>query len=133
MSNIHKSIAELVGHTPLLELVNYEEKNQLKAKILGKLEYFNPSGSVKDRAALEMLEAAEASGELKPGQTVIETTSGNTGIAPRLLCNEKAPADHLHGAGMYTGADTDHESLWHRCPGHYGNTGGRADFERVWL
>ena len=67
MSNIHKSIAELVGHTPLLELVNYEEKNQLKAKILGKLEYFNPSGSVKDRAALEMLEAAEASGELKPG------------------------------------------------------------------
>lgn len=69
MSNIHKSIAELVGHTPLLELVNYEEKNQLKAKILGKLEYFNPSGSVKDRAALEMLEAAEASGELKPGCT----------------------------------------------------------------
>ena len=66
MSNIHKSIAELVGHTPLLELVNYEEKNQLKAKILGKLEYFNPSGSVKDRAALEMLEAAEASGELRP-------------------------------------------------------------------
>ena len=58
MSNIHKSIAELVGHTPLLELVNFEENNNLKAKVLGKLEYFNPSGSVKDRAALEMLEAA---------------------------------------------------------------------------
>lgn len=89
MSNIHKSIAELVGHTPLLELVNYEEKNQLKAKILGKLEYFNPSGSVKDRAALEMLEAAEASGELKPRQTVIETTSGNTGIALAAFCAAK--------------------------------------------
>ncbi len=63
MSNIHKSIAELVGHTPLLELVNFEENNNLKAKVLGKLEYFNPSGSVKDRAALEMLEAAEASAD----------------------------------------------------------------------
>lgn len=89
MSNIHKSITELVGHTPLLEFVNFENKNKLKAKILGKLEYFNPSGSVKDRAALEMLENAEASGELKPGQTVIETTSGNTGIALAAFCAAK--------------------------------------------
>lgn len=86
MANIHKSIAELVGNTPLLELVNFEKKNDLKATVLGKLEYFNPSGSVKDRAALEMLRAAEESGELKPGQTVIETTSGNTGIALAAFC-----------------------------------------------
>lgn len=86
MANIHRSITELVGHTPLLELVNFEEKNHLKAKVLGKLEYFNPSGSVKDRAALSMLQAAEESGELKPGQTVIETTSGNTGIALAAFC-----------------------------------------------
>lgn len=86
MANIHKSITELVGHTPLLELVNFEKNNDLKAKVLGKLEYFNPSGSVKDRAALSMLQAAEESGELKPGQTVIETTSGNTGIALAAFC-----------------------------------------------
>ncbi|MDO5154879.1 MAG: cysteine synthase family protein [Eubacteriales bacterium] len=86
MANIHRSITELVGHTPLLELVNFEEKNHLRAKVLGKLEYFNPSGSIKDRAALSMLQAAEESGELKPGQTVIETTSGNTGIALAAFC-----------------------------------------------
>lgn len=86
MANIHKSITELVGHTPLLELVGFEKKHNLKANVLGKLEYFNPSGSVKDRAALSMLQAAEESGELKPGQTVIETTSGNTGIALAAFC-----------------------------------------------
>ncbi|MCM1171446.1 MAG: cysteine synthase family protein [Clostridium sp.] len=86
MANIYKSITELVGHTPLLEFVNLEKKNNLKAHILGKLEYFNPSGSVKDRAALLMLQAAEESGELKPGQTVVETTSGNTGIALAAFC-----------------------------------------------
>lgn len=83
MSKIYTSISQLVGHTPLLELVNFESNNNLKAKILGKLESFNPSGSVKDRAALSMLEGAEASGELKPGQTVIETTSGNTATTSR--------------------------------------------------
>ena len=89
MSKIYTSISQLVGHTPLLELVNFESNNNLKAKILGKLESFNPSGSVKDRAALSMLEGAEASGELKPGQTVIETTSGNTGIALAAFCAAK--------------------------------------------
>lgn len=89
MSKIYKSITELVGHTPLVELVNFEKKYDLKANVLGKLEYFNPTGSVKDRAALEMLEAAEASGELKPGQTVVETTSGNTGIALAAFCAAK--------------------------------------------
>ncbi len=86
MANIYKSITELVGHTPLVELVNFEENNNLKAKVLGKLEYFNPTGSVKDRAALEMLKQAEANGKLKPGQTVVETTSGNTGIALAAFC-----------------------------------------------
>lgn len=89
MSNIYTSITQLVGKTPLIELVNFEKKNDLKAKVLGKLEYFNPTGSVKDRAALEMLEEAETSGALKPGQTVVETTSGNTGIALAAFCASK--------------------------------------------
>ena len=89
MANIYTSITQLVGHTPLIELVNFEKKNDLKAKVLGKLEYFNPTGSVKDRAALEMLEEAERSGALKPGQTVVETTSGNTGIALAAFCAAK--------------------------------------------
>lgn len=81
MANIKKSASELIGHTPLLEVVNYEEKNQIKdAKILVKLEYLNPAGSVKDRIALHMIEEAEKEGELKPGGTIIEPTSGNTGI-----------------------------------------------------
>jgi cysteine synthase A len=80
MGKIITNIEELVGHTPLFEFVNYEEKNDIKAKILGKLEYFNPSGSVKDRAALNMIKAAEKNGILKPGDTIVENTSGNTGI-----------------------------------------------------
>ncbi|MBP5248056.1 MAG: cysteine synthase family protein [Fibrobacter sp.] len=80
MSNIHHSITELVGHTPLLELDNFEKRHNSYAHILAKLEYFNPSGSVKDRAALSMVEAAEKSGELKPGGEIVEITSGNTGI-----------------------------------------------------
>ena len=81
MGKIYKSITELVGHTPLVELTNYEKKHELKATLLGKLEYFNPSGSVKDRAALNMIEEAEKAGLLKPGQTIVDNTSGNTGIA----------------------------------------------------
>ena len=80
MGKINKSIAELVGRTPLLELTNYEKKNNLEAKILVKLEYFNPNQSVKDRIALAMVEDAEKKGLLKPGFTIVETTSGNTGI-----------------------------------------------------
>lgn len=80
MSKIYESIAELVGRTPLLELKNYEEKHNLKAKILVKLEYYNPNQSVKDRIALAMVEEAERSGKLKKGDTIIELTSGNTGI-----------------------------------------------------
>lgn len=80
MSGIKKSITELVGHTPLLELTNYEKQNGLEAEIVVKLEYFNPNQSVKDRIALAMVEDAEKKGLLKPGYTIVETTSGNTGI-----------------------------------------------------
>lgn len=78
--SIYKSITELVGKTPLMELTNYESKYAPDATLLAKLEYFNPAGSVKDRIAKAMIEDAEASGKLKPGATLIEPTSGNTGI-----------------------------------------------------
>lgn len=77
---IYNKITDLIGNTPLLELVNYEKNNQLPAKILAKLEYFNPAGSVKDRIANAMITAAEESGKLKTGTVIIEPTSGNTGI-----------------------------------------------------
>ena len=80
MSKIYTSIDQLIGYTPLLELTRIEKKFGLEAKILGKLEYFNPAGSVKDRIAREMIDEAEANGSLKPGSVIIEPTSGNTGI-----------------------------------------------------
>lgn len=80
MAKIYKSAIELIGNTPLLELTHIEKKYDLKARLLAKVEYFNPAGSVKDRIAKEMIEAAEADGSLKPGATIIEPTSGNTGI-----------------------------------------------------
>lgn len=80
MGKIQKSITELVGKTPLLELTNYEKENKLEAEIIVKLEYYNPNQSVKDRIALAMIEDAEKKGFLKPGYTIVETTSGNTGI-----------------------------------------------------
>ena len=80
MANIYKSLTELIGGTPLLEVTNYEKKHKLNAKILAKLEYFNPAGSVKDRVAKAMIEDAEAKGQLKEGSVIIEPTSGNTGI-----------------------------------------------------
>jgi cysteine synthase A len=89
MANIKKSITELVGHTPLLELSNYEEKNNLNAKVIAKLEFLNPTGSIKDRAALAMIEDAEEKGELKEGSTIIEATSGNTGISLAAFASAK--------------------------------------------
>ena len=80
MSNIHTSAAELIGKTPLLELTHLEKELGLEAKIVAKLEYFNPAGSVKDRIALAMIEDAEEKGLLCPGSVLIEPTSGNTGI-----------------------------------------------------
>ena len=78
--SIYKSAAELIGNTPILELTHIEEKENLKATLLAKLEYFNPAGSVKDRIALAMIEDAEKKGLLKKGSVIIEPTSGNTGI-----------------------------------------------------
>lgn len=80
MEDVKTSIVQLIGKTPLLEVVNYRKAHGLNARIIAKLEYFNPSGSVKDRIALSMIEAAEKKGLLRPGATLIEPTSGNTGI-----------------------------------------------------
>ena len=80
MSNIYTSVDQLIGKTPLLELTQIEKEYGLKARVLAKLEYLNPAGSVKDRVAKAMIDDAEASGKLKPGSVIIEPTSGNTGI-----------------------------------------------------
>ncbi len=80
MARVYKNLTELIGKTPLLELSNYAKKHKLEAKIIGKLEYFNPAGSVKDRIAKAMIDEAEASGKIGPGSVIIEPTSGNTGI-----------------------------------------------------
>ena len=89
MSKVHTSAVELVGNTPLLELVHLEEELGLQAKLIGKLEYFNFAGSVKDRIAKAMIEDAEASGALAPGAVIIEPTSGNTGIAVAAVATAK--------------------------------------------
>lgn len=80
MARIYKTLTDLIGKTPLLELTNYEKANGLEAQIVAKLEYFNPAGSVKDRVGRAMIDDAEAKGLLKPGSVIIEPTSGNTGI-----------------------------------------------------
>lgn len=89
MSTIYKSIQELVGRTPLLELTHIEKEYNLAAKILVKLEYLNPAGSVKDRIAKQMIEEAEAAGTLKPGSVIVEPTSGNTGIGLSMIAQTK--------------------------------------------
>ncbi len=89
MSRIFKSVAELVGHTPLIELVNYENNNKLNAKIIAKVEGLNPAGSVKDRVAKSIIEDYEARGILKEGSTIIEPTSGNTGIGLAAIAASK--------------------------------------------
>src|SRR5690554_2651427 len=81
MSKVYRNITDLIGKTALLQLVNYEKKHGLQATVIGKLEYFNPAGSVKDRIAKAMIEDAEAKGLLNPDSVIIEPTSGNTGIA----------------------------------------------------
>ena len=80
MAHIVKKLTDLVGNSPLLEFDNFYASNELKAKVIGKLEYFNPAGSIKDRIALAMIEDAEEKGLLKPGATIIEPTSGNSGV-----------------------------------------------------
>ena len=85
MSKIAKQLTELVGNTPLLELNKYSQAKGLETPVIAKVEYFNPGGSVKDRIALAMIEDAEAKGILKPGATIIEPTSGNTGVGLALV------------------------------------------------
>ena len=89
MKKIAERLTDLVGNTPLLELNNYNKNKRLKARVIAKLEYFNPAGSVKDRVALAMIEDAEAKGLLKPGATIIEPTSGNTGVGLALVAAVK--------------------------------------------
>lgn len=89
MAKIAKQLTELIGNTPMLELVNYEKKNNLKAKIAAKLEYFNPLGSVKDRVANAMIEEAIKSGKINNETVIIEPTSGNTGIGLAFVCASK--------------------------------------------
>ncbi|NLZ83519.1 MAG: cysteine synthase A [Clostridiales bacterium] len=89
MANVKKHITDLIGRTPLLELTNYNEEHQLKAKIIAKLEYFNPAGSVKDRIAYRMIEDAIEAGEVNKDTTIIEPTSGNTGIGLASVCASK--------------------------------------------
>ena len=89
MGKIYKNATELIGKTPLVEFSNIEKKLGLEARILAKLEYFNPAGSVKDRIALEMIEDAEKTGALKKGSTIIEPTSGNTGIGLAAIATAK--------------------------------------------
>lgn len=89
MANIYKSVTELVGKTPLFEICNIESNLELKAKVLVKLEYFNPAGSIKDRVALQMIKDAEAEGKITKGATIIEPTSGNTGIGLAAIAASK--------------------------------------------
>ena len=89
MAKIFKNNTELIGNTPLMEVGNIEKKLGLEAKILVKLEYFNPAGSVKDRVAFSMIEDAEKTGKLKEGSTIIEPTSGNTGIGLAAIATAK--------------------------------------------
>ncbi len=85
MANIAKQLTDLIGHTPLVELQHFSEDNGLQTPLIAKIEYFNPGGSVKDRIALAMIEAAEKEGKLQPGATIIEPTSGNTGVGLALV------------------------------------------------
>lgn len=85
MAKIAKQITDLIGHTPLVELGKYSAARGVETPVIGKVEYFNPGGSVKDRIALAMIEAAEKEGKLKPGATIIEPTSGNTGVGLALV------------------------------------------------
>lgn len=113
MAHIYTSADQLIGHTPLLELVHLERAYGLKARILAKLEYFNPAGSVKDRIAKAMLDDAQARGLIGPGSVLIEPTSGNTGIGLASVAAARGyPAAHRHAGFHERGAAADHAGLW---------------------
>ena len=110
MARVYQNLTALVGGTPLLEVSNIEKSEGLKARVIVKLEYFNPGGSVKDRIALAMIEAAERSGELKPGSIIIEATSGNTGKGlqadpDHARDDERGASESAQGSRRYIGAD----------------------------
>ena len=105
MAGIYQSVTELIGRTPLLEVKNLEKELNLQARVLVKLEYFNPAGSVKDRAALQMITEAEENGTLKQGSAIIEPTSGNTGIG-------------LASIAASRGAKKTSEGIWRRNCAH---------------
>ena len=92
---IYKNVTELIGNTPVVELSNLEKEVGLKAQLLAKVEFFNPAGSVKDRIAKRMIEKAEEQGLLKKGATIIEPTSGNTGIGLASVCASKGYKAYL--------------------------------------
>ena len=143
MSRIYTSADQLIGHTPLLELTHLEKKYGLKARLLGKLEYLNPAGSVKDRIARAMIDDAEAKGLLKPGSVIIEPTSGNTGIGlasvaaargyrviivmPETMSVERRQLMKAYGAELVltegskgmSGAIAKAEELAHEIPGGF--------------
>lgn len=114
MSRIYTAADQLIGHTPLLELTHLEQEFGLKARIVAKLEYFNPAGSVKDRIAKAMIDDAEAKGLLKPGSVIIEPTSGNTGIGLASVAAARGYRIIIGHAGNHErGAPPNHEGL--RC------------------
>lgn len=98
MERIKKQLTELIGHTPLLELARIGKAHDAQARIIAKLEYFNPGGSVKDRIALAMIEDAEQRGLLKPGAVIIEPTSGNTGVGLAWVAGVKGIQNHSYHA-----------------------------------
>ena len=117
MGKIAKKLTDLVGNTPLLELSNYNASNGLKARVVAKLEYFNPAGSVKDRISLAMVEDAEAKGTLKSGATIIEPTSGNTGVGLAFVAaakgyngTQESAESTGSGACAYSGSERNERS-----------------------
>ncbi len=113
MRQIAEKIEELVGRTPLLEVKRIEEAEGLKARLLVKLELFNPAGSVKDRTALFMIRDGEEKGLLKPGSVIIEPTSGNTGIGLAAIGGRQRIPGDLHHAGDHEcGASEAVEGIW---------------------
>ena len=121
MSNVYTSIDQLIGHTPLLELTHFEADEDLKARVLVKLEYFNPAGSVKDRVAKNMIDEAEKAGKLVRGgdYTIIEPTSGNTGIGIASVAAARGcKGDHHHARDYVRRTPQAYAGIWRTARAH---------------